>query len=297
MSTGVTKVLGLQEEVDGFLAGFGVLTMACWRASAEKTMPLTAMIFWPGASLALSAGPPQRTSLMVPSLLSCRPSEYQTLGAAPPRPFAAVQRGLLRGAGMVCVDELVAAALDAVEVGVGVDEVDAVVDEGGPVVGGDLVEVGDELLAVVGDDERAGVAALAEEDVQEVGEGLLVVGELADEGVGVEPEELAFLVVVLAATPVGPGRGRRRAGCWRRWRCLRWSASRGRACSREWRRRGRAGRGTAAWVLEAGAGGEDVAHVLRHAFVDPEERALLQGGEVGLIEVGRDGGTCRSRSG
>ena len=87
----------------------------------------------------------------------------------------------------------------------GVDVVDAVVDEGGPVVLDDLVEVGDELVAVVGDDERAGVAAFGEEDVEEVGEGFLVVGELADEGVGVEPEELALLVVVLAALPVGPG--------------------------------------------------------------------------------------------
>jgi len=41
--------------------------------------------------------------------------------------------------------------------------------------------------------------------MQEVGEGLLVVGFLTDEGVGVEPEEFALLVVVLAALPVGPG--------------------------------------------------------------------------------------------
>ncbi len=107
--------------------------------------------------------------------------------------------------GLVGEDELVAALFDAGEVGVGVDGVDAVVHEGGPVVLDDLVEVGDELVAVVGDDERAGVAAFGEEDVEEVGEGLLVVGELADEGVGVEPEELALLVVVLAALPVGPG--------------------------------------------------------------------------------------------
>ena len=50
---------------------------------------------------------------------------------------------------------------------------------------------------------------LAEEDVLEVGEGLFVVGELADEGVGVEPDELALLVVGLAAHPVGPGGLRR----------------------------------------------------------------------------------------
>ena len=37
--------------------------------------------------------------------------------------------------------------------------------------------------------------------------------------------------------------------------------------------------------LEAGAGGEHVAQVLRHAFVDPEEGALLHLGEVVLVEV------------
>ena len=36
---------------------------------------------------------------------------------------------------------------------------------------------------------------------------------------------------------------------------------------------------------EAGAGGEDIAHVLRHAFVDPEELALLGGGKVRLVEL------------
>ncbi len=38
--------------------------------------------------------------------------------------------------------------------------------------------------------------------------------------------------------------------------------------------------------LEAGAGGEDVAEVLRHAFVDPEELSVLGLVEVGLIEAG-----------
>ena len=147
--------------------------------------------------------------------------------------------------GLVGVDELVAAALDAGEVGVGGGGVDAVVDEGGPVVFDDLVEVGDELVAVVGDDERAGVAALGEEDVEEVGEGLLVVGELADEGVGVEPEELAFLVVVLAALPVGPGGVAAAEDAGGDGGVFGASASRGRACSRGWRRRGRACRGTA----------------------------------------------------
>ena len=115
-------------------------------------------------------------------------------------------------------------------------------------------------------------------------EGLLVVGHLADEGVGVEPEELALLVVVLAALPVGPG---------------------GVAAAEDAGGDGgvfggaplaaglvvELGGGEGEHVavlrlgLEAGAGGEDVAQVLGHAFVDPEQRALLHLGEVGLVEV------------
>ena len=53
--------------------------IAAWRASAEKMLPLTAMIFEPGAMLALSAGLAQRTSAMAPSLLTRRPMEYQVL--------------------------------------------------------------------------------------------------------------------------------------------------------------------------------------------------------------------------
>ena len=77
--------------------------------------------------------------------------------------------------GVIEVDELVAALVDAGKVGVGGGDVDAVVEEFSPVVGVDLVEIGDEFGAVVGSDEGAGVAAFGEEDVLEVGEGFLVV--------------------------------------------------------------------------------------------------------------------------
>ena len=97
---------------------------------------------------------------------------------------------------------------------------------------------------VVGDDQRAGVAAFAEKDVEEIGERFLIVRLLADEGVGVEPEQLAFLVVVLSASPVGPrgiaaaqdagGDGGVFGG----------PPVAARACCRGWRRTWRAGRGT-----------------------------------------------------
>ena len=94
------------------------------------------------------------------------------------------EQGALVVAGLVGVDELVAALLDAGEVGVGIDVVDALVEEVGPVVFDDLVEQGDELGAVVGDDLGGGVAAFAEEEDEEIAQVLLVVGELADGGVG-----------------------------------------------------------------------------------------------------------------
>ncbi len=127
----------------------------------------------------------------------------------------------------------------------GVDGVDVVVDEGGPVVLNDLVEVGDKLVAVVGGDERARVTALGEEDVKEVGEGFFVVGELADGGVGVKPEEFALLVVVLAAFPVRPGGVAAAEDAGGDGGVFGRRASRGRVCNRDWRRRRRACRGTA----------------------------------------------------
>ncbi len=193
-------------------------------------------------------------------------------------------RGARAAGGLVGVDELIAAAFDAGEVRVRRGDVDAIVEEGGPVVGHDFVQVRDELLAVVRDDERAGVAAFAEEDVLEVGEGLLAAGLLADERVGVEPDELAFLVVGLAARPAAPGADG----------CAIDGAGDGGVFSRApvaaglvIERSGGGGEEVAVLRLgaEAGAGREDVAHVLGHSLVDPEELALLGRGEVGLVEL------------
>ena len=120
---------------------------------------------------------------------------------------------------------------------------------------------------------------------------------LADEGVGVEPEEFALLVVVLAAFPVGPG-----------------GVSAAEDAGGDGGVFGGAPLAAGLHVevgggggeffavlgggLEAGAGGEDVAHVLGHAFVDPEERALLGRWRRRCSGRGwRGGGTCRSRSG
>src|SRR5579871_4190648 len=82
MSARVTKVSDWRMKWMGSVLPLAFL-MAAVRASAEETRPSTAMIFWPGASLALSAGPDQRTSEITHSALTRRPREYQTL--RPPR--------------------------------------------------------------------------------------------------------------------------------------------------------------------------------------------------------------------
>ncbi len=120
--------------------------------------------------------------------------------------------------------------------------------------------------------------------MQEVGEGLLVVGELADEGVGVEPEELSLLS--------SPGR----ASSWpqaglppRRMLAAMAVSSVGAPVAAGLVVEVGGGGGEYVAILrlrlEAGARGEDVAEVLGHALVYPEQRALLHLVEVGLIEV------------
>src|SRR5260370_12737180 len=78
MSARVTKVSLCRMRWMGSELPFAFL-MADLRASAEKTTPLTAMIFWPGASLALSAGPGTRACELAPSGLTRVPVEDQTV--------------------------------------------------------------------------------------------------------------------------------------------------------------------------------------------------------------------------
>src|ERR1700733_1876525 len=164
--------------------------------------------------------------------------------------------------------------------------IDAVVEKGGPVVRYDFIQVADQLVKSVSDNERSGVATLAQKNPLEVIEGLLIVGHLADESIGIEPEEFAFIVVVLPTLPVGPRRiaipenagGNRSifsgtpftAGC-------------------VVETRGRPSQDVTVLQLrpESGARGEDVAEILRHAFVNPEQGALLRCGEIPLVQANR----------
>ena len=81
---------------------------------------------------------------------------------------ACTDHGGFAGVGFVGVDELVAALLDTRNIRAWVEFVYAVVEECGPVIFDNLVEIGDELFAGVSDDERAGVAPFAQEDMLKV---------------------------------------------------------------------------------------------------------------------------------
>ena len=100
---------------------------------------------------------------------------------------------------------MVAALLDAFGVDVGLDVVEARLDESVPVVGDDLVEIGFELREGVGLYAWDAAASFLEKDLEEVAQSFFVLREFADGGVDVEPEEVAFGVVVGATLPAAPG--------------------------------------------------------------------------------------------
>ncbi len=103
-------------------------------------------------------------------------------------------------------DQAVAAALDAVERAARgrADRVQALAQEGGPVASLHPVQGRGHGLEGVGG--RVPVAVLgAEEGLGEVVQRLLAAGLLADQGVGVEPDQRALAVVVLAALVAAPG--------------------------------------------------------------------------------------------
>ena len=224
---------------------------------------------------------------MLPSFPMRSPIEYQTVQRASARsrsPSRGHRCGAFGGAGLVSVDQLVAALLDSSQISAGIDVVDAVVQECGPVVGHNRVQVLNQLIEFVGHDERAGVAAFGQEDLFKIVERLFVVGHLADQGVGVEPKQLAFLVIILPAPPIRPG---------------------GIAAAQDAGGDGGVLSGTplaAGLVIEvggrlrepvailrlrlqAGARSQHIAEILRHAFVDPQQRSLLRSVQIRLIKA------------
>jgi hypothetical protein len=103
----------------------------------------------------------------------------------------------------VAVNESVAAAGDPVGGHGWVQRIDALLEEFHPIVGRDPVQDLDNVLKVVGMGDETAVVG-AEKLRREVVERFAVVGELADPGVGVKPDQLPFGVVVFRELPAHP---------------------------------------------------------------------------------------------
>src|SRR5208337_5429797 len=76
-------------------------------------------------------------------------------------------------------------------------------EEACPVVGHDLVEGANEFLEGVGL-QLGAIIRTGVKETAEILEGFLAVALVVDEGVNLEPQQLAFGVIVGAAPPVGP---------------------------------------------------------------------------------------------
>src|SRR5690348_802734 len=107
-------------------------------------------------------------------------------------------------AGGFVVDQFPAGVGDAVERGVVGCGIQAGVEEFFPVIGGDVVEGGDDLFLIVGL-EFGAFALAAVELVAEVIHGFLAAGLLADDGVDFQPEQDAFGVKIGGAAVIAPG--------------------------------------------------------------------------------------------
>ena len=177
------------------------------------------------------------------------------------------------------VDELVTAVDDAVQGGMGLGGMEAVVQKLRPVVGLDGVERFHDVVERVGLERGFGAGAAGPE-FAEVVEGFRALAQGPDGNVGIEPDEGAFGVVVDAAAQVGVV---------------------GAGAVEDLRGDGGVFEGTpgaAGFAVEFGgfggqfveevgggaqaaAGGEDFAQILGETFVDPEQIALH-----GLVVVG-----------
>ena len=171
--------------------------------------------------------------------------------------------------------------------GSGVEGLQAFGEERLPVVGVDFVEGGEDIVGGVGIDgwlraaEGGAAGAFAVEGAAEVVERFLAFGLLADERVGVEPDEFAFVVEVDAAAAVAPlvaGLVELRGHVGG---VLKWSPG---AAATDGEAGGDEGEVFAVIFRrpEAGAGGHHAAVVFGQAFVDPEQVVLH-----GLLVVGR----------
>ena len=163
-----------------------------------------------------------------------------------------------------------------------IDFVDAVVQKRRPIVGDHGIQVLDQLVEIVCDDQWTRVSALAQKDLLKVAQRFLVLRQFADERVGIEPQQLTLLVVVLPAPPVHPRRiETHHAGCDS-------GVLRGTPLAAGSVVQNRRGFCQPVAILrlrfKGRTRGQHVAQVLRHALVHPQQRALLRRREVRLVQ-------------
>src|ERR1700679_454995 len=109
---------------------------------------------------------------------------------------------------LVGVGQLISAVFETAQwglVGVGVHPRS---QEGGPVVWYGCVQAGDDVFESVGNYFGSCISTEPVEGCHEVVESLFAVGHLADGGVDVQPDQLAFVVVIHAEPPVVPSAAR-----------------------------------------------------------------------------------------
>src|SRR6202050_1595647 len=152
---------------------------------------------------ALNAGLSQITSLMIPSMSfslssSSTPIEKVRLMCLPCA--SSPRQNLARRIG---VHQLVAAAPQPIERRGFADRIEPLAQKGSPVIGLHRIQRLHDVIEGEGDDGEAAVAD-AEEGARKIVERAFALGSFSYQGIGVEPDEGAFVVVVLEALPAGP---------------------------------------------------------------------------------------------
>ena len=159
-------------------------------------------------------------------------------------------------------------------------------EESGPVIGHNLVESADQILECVslklGTAVRAAVKKAAE-----IFDRLLAVALVVEKSGNLEPQQIAFLVVVSTAPPVDPASpAKRQAG-----HCvggvLKWPPGAARAARAELR-------GCAGKILvvllrgpQSAARGQEIAQEISKTLVDPQQIVPHRGLEIGGAQVRR----------
>src|SRR5208337_4853356 len=148
----------------------------------------------------------------------------------------------------------------------------------------DLVEGANQFLEGVGF-QLGAIVRTAVKETAEIFEGFLAVALVMNEGVNLEPQQLAFGVIVGAAPPIGPtAPAEGKAG-----HCVGGVLERPPSPSRAARTHVRRGAGKTFAVLLRGpqstAGGQEIAEEVGESLVDPQQIGLHRRLEIGSAQV------------